>query len=274
MPWFPDFVAAGELARKQTRAAGLAYPVAQYFTALEEGDARMLETAWPGGVVIHDPRVGAVQGHRDLRRFVRRNRLWLGEGHATTESVASTCSGHRAVMEIVAHLVADDGNEVDWPLAVVAESVEGRSMGFRNDCSQQPMVGERRLRPAFLDQRRTDLNDVVGRYQVALGAGDIDAIVATFAPDGYVREPLGPSYSHRGTAELRSYFAKSFSGGGGIALETCCVTDDGVRSALEYNCVRWGATELPPQAGIAVFERSPDGSLAAVRTYDDVEPPV
>src|SRR5437763_1085989 len=64
MPWFPDFVAAGELARRQTRAAGLADPVAQYFNALGEGDARMRETARPGGVVIHDPRHGGGGGAR------------------------------------------------------------------------------------------------------------------------------------------------------------------------------------------------------------------
>jgi hypothetical protein len=52
------------------------------------------------------------------------------------------------------------------------------------------------------------------------------------------------------------------------------VTDDGVRCALEYNCVRWGRYDLPPQAGIAIFERRPDGLLAAVRIYDDVEPPM
>ena len=52
------------------------------------------------------------------------------------------------------------------------------------------------------------------------------------------------------------------------------MTDDGVRCAVEYNCVRWGAHELAPQAGIAVFERGPDGLLIAVRVYDDVEAPV
>jgi len=36
MPWFPDFAGAVELARKQTRAAGQADPVGQYFTALNE----------------------------------------------------------------------------------------------------------------------------------------------------------------------------------------------------------------------------------------------
>jgi hypothetical protein len=34
---------------------------------------------------------------------------------------------------------------------------------------------------------------------------------------------------------------------------------------------RWGNHDLPPQAGIAVFERDPDGLLVAVRFYDDVE---
>jgi hypothetical protein len=29
-----------------------------------------------------------------------------------------------------------------------------------------------------------------------------------------------------------------------------------------------------PQAGIGVYERGPDGSLAAARVYDDVEPSV
>jgi hypothetical protein len=56
MPWFPDFASAVELVRRQTRAAGQADPVAQYFTALNKGDAHALETVWPGEVVIYDPR--------------------------------------------------------------------------------------------------------------------------------------------------------------------------------------------------------------------------
>ena len=35
MPWFPDFVAAVELVRRETRAAGQDDPVAQYLHALE-----------------------------------------------------------------------------------------------------------------------------------------------------------------------------------------------------------------------------------------------
>ena len=45
------------------------------------------------------------------------------------------------------------------------------------------------------------------------------------------------------------------------------------RCAVEFNWVRWGHHDLPPQAGINVYERGPDGLLAAVRSYQDVAPP-
>ena len=98
-------------------------------------------------------------------------------------------------------------------------------------------------------------------------------MVRTFAPDGYFREPVGPPHTHRGAGELRSFFGRRFGDGGGIGLQDCAVTDDGVRCAVEYNCVRWGRHDLPPQAGIGVYERGPDGLLAAARIYDDIEPP-
>jgi hypothetical protein len=60
---------------------------------------------------------------------------------------------------------------------------------------------------------------------------------------------------------------------GGIGLEHCSMTDDGTRCAIEYNAVRWGTTALPPQAGVAVYERGPSGKLRAARIYDDVSPP-
>ena len=273
MPWFPDFTSAVELARRETRVAGQADPVAQYFTALSKGDTRALETVWPGEVVIQDPRAGEIRGHRQLRQFVSQNESWLAERHARIETVASTVVGGRAVVELLAHL-AGDGWELAWPVAVVAESPDDRSVVFRTYCSQWPVDGRRHLRPPVLKPGHASAGDVVGRYQAALEDGDAEAIVNTFAPDGYFREPIGPHYTHRGTPELRSFFARCFSAGGGITLQHCTVTDDGVRCALEYNCVRWGSHDLPPQAGIGVYERGPDGLLAAARVYDDVEAPV
>ena len=99
--------------------------------------------------------------------------------------------------------------------------------------------------------------DVVGRYQAALEAGDAEAVVSTFAPDGYFREPIGPHPAHRGSAELRKFFEWRFSAGGGIGLQPCAVTDDGVRCALEYNCVRWGSQQCPPRRDWACYDAAP-----------------
>jgi hypothetical protein len=158
-------------------------------------------------------------------------------------------------------------------VAVVAESPDELSVVFRTYCSQWPLDEQRPVRPPILPSGNAHPGDVVGRYLAGLAAGDTEAVVATFAADGYFRGPFGPRYAHRGAAELRSFFARCFSAGDGIGLEHCAVADDGVRCALEYNCVRWGSRDLPPQAGLGVYERGPDGLLAAVRVYDDVQPP-
>jgi ketosteroid isomerase-like protein len=272
MPWFPEFSNAVGLARRQTRADGLADPVAQYFAALNSADVGDLENVWPGEVVVYDPRAGEIRGHQQLRRFVSQNQSWLSGRHARIETVATTSSEGRAVVELLAHLPGD-GPDVAWPVAVVAESPDDRSVVFRTYCSQWPVDGRRHLRSPILGAGPVRPRGVVDRYQAALSAGDVDAIVSTFAPDGYYREAIGPDLTHRGVPELRAFFTRYFGAGGGIGLEPCAVTDDGVRCALEFNCFRWGDHDLPPQAGIAVYERGPDELLAAVRVYDDVEPP-
>jgi|SRR5690242_18229820 SnoaL-like domain len=270
MPWFPDFVSAVELARRQTRAAGQADPVAQYLTALSQADTHVLETAWPGDVVIYDPRAGEVRGHKRVRRFISDNVSWLAALHARTETVASTVVGARAVVELLARM-DHDGGQQPWPVAIVAESPDDRSVVFRTYCSQWPLDERRHVRPPILKPGDIHPGDVVGRYQAALAAGDTEAVVSTFAPDGYFQGSFGPLHVRRGTAELRSFYASCFSAGGGFGVEHCAVTDDGVRCALEYNFVRWGSHDVPHQAGLGVYERGPDGLLAAARVYDDVE---
>jgi hypothetical protein len=117
-------------------------------------------------------------------------------------------------------------------------------------------------------------SDVVAEYQHALAAGDVDAIVATFEPDAYAREPAGGQYVHRGSDGLRALYEHLCSNGGGIPLEHCTMLDNGRACLLEYNVVRWGRTELAPEAGVAVYVRGQSGKLAAARIYDDCDPPI
>ena len=105
--------------RARFQEEGRADPVAQYLRALEEGDARDLERAWPGQVVVYDPLVGEVQGHRDLRHFLARNRAWLSDHRATTHKMAAIRVGRRAVVELVATLevtaATSPGRSRWWP---------------------------------------------------------------------------------------------------------------------------------------------------------------
>jgi hypothetical protein len=275
MPWFPEFANAAQLAREEARAAGRTDPVGEYLAALRAGDTRILEKVWPGEVVIYDPRAGEVRGHKQVRQFIAHNMSWLGGLHARAQIVASTRSGGRAVVELLARL-DHGGRELSWPLAVVAGSPDDRSVVFRTYCNQWPVDEQRHVRPPVLGPGQVKPGDVVGRYLAALAAGDAAATADAFTPDGYLRTSTGRRYGRDGVDELRSFFERCFGGGGGgggIELQPCAVTDDGARCAVEYNCVRWGIHDVPPQAGLGVYERGPDGLLAAARVYDDVAVP-
>ena len=179
----------------------------QYFTALDAGDVRTLETAWPGDVVIYDPRAGEVRGHKELRRFVKRNQSRLAGLKTRSEPVASTTVGSRAVVELLAHLTVD-GQPMSWPVAVVVESPDDRSVVFRTYCSQLPLGRE----PARSGRRYS--------LPVLSSSGMSSAAIKPHSkpvtptpswtpssPDGYVREPIGPHAEHRGTDELRAFYA-------------------------------------------------------------------
>jgi hypothetical protein len=84
---------------------------------------------------------------------------------------------------------------------------------------------------------------MVDRYQRALAAGDLNAMVEAFEPDGYACEPAGAEYRHQGREGLRSFYESQFSNGGGIPQEHCSIVDDGRICALEYNLSRWGRAD-------------------------------
>jgi SnoaL-like protein len=275
MPWMPEVFTAPIAEARRAEEAAHANDAVPYYEGIMAEEPGALVRSFAGHPVLDDPRVGYVEGERQFRAFVNGTADWLRERDAVVENVALTRTPTRTVEEVVLHLVDDGGRRVELPVAIVSDRNPDRTLkAIRVYHSMWPLTREHRVRSPLLPaDPELHAEGSPGDYQRALAEGDLEAIVGIFEPDGYAREPSGGAYLHRGEEGLREVYVHMFANGGGIPLEHCTLTDDGVRCAIEYNCVRWGVTDIPPQAGVAVYERGSSGLLAAARIYDDVEPP-
>jgi hypothetical protein len=275
MPWVPELFSAPVLQRLREKWQRERLDAVPYFDGLLAGEHDALVRSFASEPELHDPVRGRVKGVRAFEAFVSERSAWLAQRNVSVEDVAYVITERRGFEEVVLHLDGETGR-VDVPVAIVADHhSDGRLEELRIYHSNWPVTGRHATRPPLL-QRDPELraSDVVAEYQRALSAGDVDAIVATFEPDGYAREPAGGQYVHRGRDGLRAFYELLFENGGGIPLEHCALVDNGRACALEYNVVRWGRTELPPQAGVAVYVPGQSGNLAAARIYDDTDPPL
>jgi hypothetical protein len=274
MPWAPELFSAPVLEQVQQKWSRQLVTV-PFFDGLMSGEFDALIGSFAGEPELHHPVRGRIRGARAFETYVIDTNAWLRQRSAAIENVEYVVTGRRGFAEVVLHLDGATGR-VDLPVAVVSDKqADGRIAELRIYYSTWPLTGRHADRPPLLQPdpalRETD---VVAEYQAALSAGDVDGIVAAFDSDGYASEPAGGEHVHRGRDELRAFYGRLFSNGGGIELEHCALIDDQRACALEYNVVRWGKTELSPEAGIAVYVRGQSGKLAAARIYDDVDPPV
>jgi len=247
-----------------------------FFDGLLAGETDALISSFAGEPELHHPIRGRVKGVRAFSEYVIETNAWLEASNGTIEDVGHMIlTSHRGVGEAVLHLDGETG-PIDLPVAIASDrQPDGRIDEIRVYYSTWPLTRRHATRPPLLHpDPELRQPDVVGDYQRALAAGDLDAIVTAFEPDAYAREPAGAGYIHRGPEGLRAFYEWLFSNDGGIPLEHCSLTDDGRACALEYNVVRWGNAELAPQAGIAVYARGESGKLAAARIYDDADPPL
>ncbi len=275
MPWLPELFSAPALAQLQDRLRLEELRTVPYFAGFLTGETDALIHSFAGEPEVHYPVRGRVKGERAFAAYAAATKAWLEEREASIEEIGLLRTERRSVGEAVLHLGGEDGR-VDLPVAISADHrSDGSLEEVRIYYSSWPLTGRHANRPPLL-QQDPELRepDVVGDYQRALAAGDLDAILASFEPGGYAREPAGADFVHRGPEGLREFYKWLFSNEGGIPLEHCSVTDDERTCALEYNVVRWGQTDLPPEAGIAVYVRGESGKLAAARIYDDADPPL
>ena len=245
-------------------------PTETYLETLITGDRSRLLADFAVEPAIDDPLGGCVRSVAAFDRFYLERQAWLVERRAQVEPLLTTHNDQRTIFETLLHLHFPD-REVALPVAVVGEhNAHNRLLAIRVYHSLWPLLGEHRVRaPLLPHDPALVLSDVIDEYQQALFAGDVTAIVDAFEPDGYFREPSGGEYFYRGREKLHEFMANLLASGG-IQLEHCTATDDGVACAIEFNAVQFGLRSLQPQAGVAVYQRGLSGRLQAARIYDDV----
>ena len=263
MPWFPELEAGRALAARAERLP--------FFAGIESRDAEQLARSFAAEPLVDDPRHGRVNGSDAFARYVEAQRAWLREDTAGVDPVRLTLTPERSVEEVSVRL---PGDHPELPVAIATDFADdGRLRAIRVYHSLWPLTGGHEVRPPLLDEDPSIvLEGSPADYQRGLAAGDVDQVMAAFEPDATVREPSGGPYTFTGQAHHDIYVLQ-FANGGGIPLRFCAVTDDGTACAIEYVCDRWGRDAIPPQAGVAVYERGASGKLAAARIYDDVTPP-
>ena len=277
MPWLPELFSAPLVERIQRQAADeRAVNPVPYFAGVQSGETEALLRSFAGEPELHHPVRGRVRGRRAFERFIADTSRWLTASNVAADDVERLITPSRTIEETVLTLDGPNGR-TELPVAVVGDrDDDARITELRLYYGTWPFTGRHANRPPVL-QPEPDLLEpgILTEYLRALAAGDVQATVATFEPDAYLREPAGGKHVHQGRDQLVALYELFFSNGGGIRLEHCALTDDGTSCALEYNVVRWGRTELlPPQAGFAVYVRGSSGKLAKVRVYDDADPPV
>jgi SnoaL-like domain len=275
MPWLPELFSAPVLEQLQEKWERERLDEVPYYDGLMSGEHEALIRSFAGEPILHDPRRGRVIGVPAFEAYITELGAWLSRLNMSFDPVERVFMEPRGFEEVVIHLDGEAGR-VDVPVAIVADrQSDGRLLELRIYHSIWALTGRHLHRPPLL-QRDPDLraDGVVAEYQRALAAGDVDAIMATFEPNGYAREPAGREFVYRGRDDLRAFYERLFSNGGGIALEYCALVQDGRACALEYNVVGWGRTTLAPEAGVAVYVQGGSGKLDAARIYDDVDPPL
>jgi hypothetical protein len=277
MPWPPELFSGPALERIFDRAAADARAAAPvpYFAGMASGETDALVRSFAGEPEVHHPIRGRVRGRRAFERFVAETNAWLTARNAVVGDVERLITPRRGIEETVLRLDGDDGR-AELPIAIVADrDHDARIIELRVYYGTWPLTGRHASRPPLL-QPEPDLRepDVVGEYHRALAGGDVEAAAAAFESDGYVREPAGGMRVHRGRDELVALYERLFSDGGGIPLQDCTLTDDGRACAVEYNVVRSGSSEMPPDAGLAVYVRGSTGKLARAHMYTTPTPPL
>ena len=252
--------------------------------ALVSAQADQLVRRLGDRATVDDPIFGRTTGMPALARYLEEVAAWLSKHRGAFDKVAFVTGSDRDVTEGTLSLTFE-GRRVHVPLAVVAERRPEREVEMRLYYSTKPIKGTRAVRSPLLPKD----DEVAVPVQVAaqldaLSRADIGAVLASFEEGARLRDAAGETHVKTDDGgPLRAFYeklcvaasggdsGKAGSRGKGIEVLKGARADDGRICALEYTVVRVRGKNVPPQAGLAVYERGETGLLRAVRVYEDVE---
>jgi hypothetical protein len=252
-----------------------------YFASLATSQVDQLVKRLGDRATIDDPIFGRTSGMPTLQRYAEEVAAWLQKHDGAFEKAAFVTGSDRDVTEGVLSLTFD-GRRVQVPVAVVAERRPEREVELRLYYSTKPIKGTRAVRSPLLAQDdEVAVPPPVAAHLEALSRGDVNGLIASFEANGVLRDSAGTTYAKAEEASpLTEYYEKLLGGpagpgphprGTGMELLKGARADDGTTCALEYTVVRVHGKDVPPQAGLAVYERGDSGLLRSVRVYQDVD---
>jgi hypothetical protein len=245
-----------------------------YFTSLATDQVDQLMRRLGDRATVDDPIFGRTSGMPALARYLEEVAAWLTKRSGAFDKLAFVTGSDRDVTEGTLSLTYE-GRRVQVPAAIVAERRPEREVELRLYYSTKPIKGTRAVRSPLLPQDdEVAVPPPVAAHLDALAKGDVRAIIAAFENGGTLRDAAGETYTKTepgGTLDqyYRRLFASSSSGG--LEVLKGARADDGSTCALEYTVVRVHGKNVPPQAGLAVYERGESGLLRTLRVYEDVE---
>lgn len=239
-------------------------PLRTLFDAVMSRDADAILAMLESSPSVDDQRLGHLEGADGIRRWVGESSVWLAGLKARVTQVSVTRSDRREVLELSLDIDTVDG-VVDLPYVIVADRGSSGFTALRTYHSIWPYTGTHAVRrPPLGDVAPEAMPAIFTNYIDRVSVADVDAVLKSFVPEGYVREPSGNRWRHAGADRDAFYAHLKTAPRARFQLATSTVEGD--RIAVEYG---FAYGDAPIVGGICIMETRGD-SITAVRITDDV----
>ncbi len=202
----------------------------------------------------------------DVTAWVGATAQWLRDLQGSWQAVADINDAHTAVHEVSLAITTNDGT-VDLPFVVVADVSGDTFTEIRTYHSSWPYTGGHTFREPPVERRDLSATpQLFADYIERLTRQDIDPILASFSPDGYVREPSGNRFRYQGSAQRDAFYKGHIADAPPAKFDLRTCTNGSGITAVEY-AFAYGDSGLV--GGVCIMEHSA-GKIDAIRITDDV----